>query len=107
MQREHYSLLKLLAQSKKAKYIVHELDDDIIDCLSECSLNILEGNIPLSVSQKNKLKKHKNNLRKFRLKKTSKKKKKAILQKGGFLPALLAPVLASIAGPVLSRLFAS
>lgn len=102
--KEHLSLLKLLSKTKQPKYIVHELDTDILNCLSECCLNILHGNIPLSFQQKQKLKKHANKVRELTNKKISNKKRKAILQTGGFLPALLAPILGAVAKPLLQGL---
>ena len=107
MYKKHLSLLKLLAKTKNPKYIVHELDTDILDCLTDCCYNILKGNIPLSVTQESKLKKHKKHLRHMVGKKISQKKKKEILQKGGFLPALLAPIIASVAAPLVKSIFGS
>jgi len=53
----------------------------------------LRGNVPLTSKQTTKLRRNKKNLRSLATKKTSLKKKRQILQKGGFLAALLPPVL--------------
>ena len=66
---------------------------DLIKALCECSLNILKGRIKLSPTQKKKLSRHKNNLRLLATKKSTLKHRKRVLQKGGFLGALLGPVL--------------
>ena len=66
---------------------------DLIKALCECSLNILKGRIKLSPTQKKKLSRHKKNLRLLATKKSTLKHRKRVLQKGGFLGALLGPVL--------------
>jgi len=55
----------------------------------------------LKEAQLRKLRREKDNLRALALKKTPLKKKRKILQKGGFVGALLTPVL-SIIGNILS-----
>ena len=68
---------------------------DLVECLCECALNILHGNVPLSGEQKRKLRCHKTTLRALGSRKLSlaKKKKKLVNQKGGFISALAGPVL--------------
>ena len=69
-----------------------------IDCVSECAINILKGNVPLTNAQMSKLRPRKQDLRALSVKKTKKRK---IIQKGGFLSALLAPALSVLAGLLL------
>lgn len=67
-----------------------------LKCLSEIVRNLLRGNIPMSRSDFEEIKKHKKNLRLFGQKKVSLKRKRAILQTGSgpvFLPLLLGAVL--------------
>jgi hypothetical protein len=73
-------------------------DKGLLTCLCECSKNILKGNVPLSPVQKRKLRRHRRSLRELTLKKISKKKKNKILQKGGFLGALITPILSLLGG---------
>ena len=80
--------------------IIRKCDNDLICSLSECCHNILKGNVHLTLTQKVKLRRHKHNLRKLSLKKTSIKQRKKILQRGGFLGALITPILS-----VLGNLF--
>jgi len=61
--------------------------------------------VQLSANQKTALCRNRQNLRCLSIKKTSLKKKRQIIQKGGFLGAILAPVLATLGGGVLSSLF--
>ena len=85
--------------AKQKQGLILGADKQLIDCLCECALNVLNGNIPLKPSDKRKLKKYKNNLRYLVDKKVSvQKKKKTLNQKGGFLGALLTPVLSALGG---------
>jgi hypothetical protein len=71
---------------------------DFIHCICECAKNLLKGNVPLSSTQKGQLFRRKKLRRKLVLKKTSLKDKKKIVQRGGFLSALLAPLIKIIGG---------
>ena len=76
----------------------------LIKCICECALNLLRGNVPLKHSEKVKLRRHRHSLRKLAEKKGSwKSKKKFVVQKGGFLPLLIGPII----GALLSNLFSS
>jgi hypothetical protein len=90
------------AKPKMVKAIINCADKDLVHCLCECAFNVLKGNVPLTNAQKVKLKRYKQHLRALVHKKRANKKK--ILQTGGFLPALLAPIAASVIGPVLGSL---
>jgi hypothetical protein len=67
-------------------------------------LNVIKGNVPLNKRQLSKLRRKKRNLRQLVSKKTPLTKKRKILQKGGFIGGLLAPVL-SLLAPVVGSLF--
>ena len=86
-----------------AKGVIQHADDQLLDCLRVCCKNILDGNVPLSPTQKARLNRHKNILRSLIKPGLPRAHKKALIQKGGFLPALLAPILA-IAGPLFKSL---
>lgn len=79
-------------------------DKEFVNCICECARNILGGNVPLSNGQKRTLKKQKNKLRLLSLKKTSQKRKRQIIQSGGFLGAILGPVV-SVLGGLLGNVF--
>jgi len=66
-----------------------------------CAKNVLKGNVPLSNAQMSMLRPRREDLRTLSVKKTSLAKKRKIIQKGGFLPALLAPALSVLAGLLL------
>jgi len=71
---------------------------EFIKCICECAKNVLAGNVALSPEHKRRLKRYKHSLRKLALKKTSMKSKKKIVQSGGFLGALLGPIVKVLGG---------
>ena len=96
--------LKLIKEASPnvRKHILKECKKNILCCICECALNILKGNVPLKKSQKSKLGRFKHKLRKLASKKTHSKVKRRIIQSGGFIGALLTPVL-SFLGTLLSN----
>ena len=86
---------------KARRKLVQKCNRQLLDCFSECSRNVLKGNVPLKDSEVKKLRREKRNLKALSLRKTSLKKKRKILQKGGFIGALLPPVL-SVLGSLLA-----
>ena len=72
-------------------------------CLRECAVNILKGNIPLTPAQLKKLKRFKEKVRLLAAYKTPVKKRRELEQSGGFLPALLAPVVGAVLGALLKK----
>lgn len=97
-------LLKVLANSnpKLRKSILQKASVGLLRSLCECCLNVLNGNVKLSSHQKRKLSRHRNKLRTLADHRVStRKKKKLLIQQGGFLGALLGPVLSSLAGLLL------
>ena len=91
--------IRKLGEKAKQQY-VRKCDKEFLDCAIECAKNIIKGNVPLTNSQKTTLRRKRNDLRALSVKKTSLRKKRRILQKGGFLTALLPPILS-----VLGSLF--
>lgn len=90
-----------LADKTKRQY-VKKCNREFLDCLSECAKNVLRGNVPLSTRQSARLRRNKNDLRLLSVKKTSLRKKRQIVQKGGFLTALLPPILSLLGGALSS-----
>ena len=104
--RNHIDELKVLKKANPSlrKNYLKLANKDLICCLCECSHNILNGNIKLTSAQKKKLTRHSQHLRLLAKKSVPLKTKRNILiQKGGFLPALLAPIL-GIAASLISSL---
>ena len=86
------------------KHLITKADRSLVDCLCECTDDILRSNVPFTKLQKEKLERNKAELGALTKNSVYLKKKKAILQKGGFLGSLLAPI-ASVVAPLLSTLF--
>ena len=79
---------------------VRKCDKQFLDCMSECAKNVIKGNVPLTSRQMINLRRKKNDLRALSKRKTSLRAKRKILQKGGFLSAILPPIL-SVLGSLL------
>jgi len=88
--------------NKARREFIRKCDKDFIDCVSECARNLLKGNVPLTKRQMTNLRRKRQDLRVLSKKKTSMRAKRKIVQKGGFLSALLPPVLS-----VLTSLFSN
>ena len=101
----HKSLLKVLhnTNSKLRKAILKNCDNDVICVLTEIIVNLLNGNIQLTASQKTKLKRYKNAFRKIanlcKNNKLSNKKsaRKLFIQNGGAFPFFLLPLIGKAA----------
>ena len=65
----------------------------LCDSMSEIAANLLKGNIPWTDHQFSVLKRHAKDIEALSKKKTQLWKRREILQKGGFLSALLGPVV--------------
>lgn len=99
--------LEYLARCDKttAKSIIDKAQPQFINCVSDICHNLLQGKVKLTSEEKKRLKKYKTQLRTVAKKSSSKKTKKTIIQKGGFLGAILAPLLGSLIGPLVSTIF--
>ena len=93
---ENLCLLNALCRMKPtvAKEALKNASSDLINALSECSLHVLEGYVPLTPLQKKRLARNKHGLRVLAKKHSSVKRRKQVLQKGGFLGALIKPIVA-------------
>ncbi len=105
--RKNLELLKILKKAKPNQSIIllESAENDLICCLCECIDNVLHGNVKLTAAKKKELAKHATVLQNIVDRRTKVHKKRALLvQKGGFLPALLAPVI-GIASSLIADLF--
>ena len=101
--KRNASTIKLLcgANSSLRKAVVEKAKDDLIRCLCDISFNILKGTAPILRLHKNRLAKHKSSLHRLTDCKLPLKKKRKIIQSGGFLSVLLGaaiPLLGSLLG---------
>lgn len=91
---ENIHLLQVLHQAhpKLRKAILENAKGSLVTCLCECAKNILNSNVPAQPHHLKQLKRYRKDVFSLVNKKVSKKKKKQLLQKGGFIKALLAPI---------------
>ena len=97
LKRNKY-FLRILAKAKPnmVKAIIKSADKDLLTTLCECAHNVVKGTVPLKPCHLKHLKRHKTQVRELAKKNTSQHRRRQILQRGGFLPALLAPIAASV-----------
>lgn len=95
-------ILKVLAHAHPSvrSTILRGANSDLVNSLAECSYNVIKGTVRLTPAQKAKLTRYKQQLRQVASKGVSIRKKCKIIQKGGFLPILLGPLLGSVIGPL-------
>ena len=88
-----------LSKQKQRKYI-KTCSNDFVKCVCECAKNVVKRNVQLKPGQLRKLRRHRRSLRELALKRTSLKKKRQILQRGGFLHILLPPLIGFLASKI-------
>lgn len=90
---------------KQRDALINTASKDQIQCICDCANNFLRGNVPFTEDQIRKLKRYQKQIRILSNKNhiNIKNKKKILVQHGGFLPILLAPIL-SVAGTLLADL---
>lgn len=106
--RQSIPELKRLRRTKDKKTFLKTCSQELIDCICECSKNVLKGNVPLSLAAFKKLRRYKHTLRKLSNRKVSGKNRRKLLQQqsGGFLGALIGPLIglaSSMFGGLLNR----
>ena len=100
-------MLNMTKNTKLRKAILEHADADLISALCECAHNILRGTVRLTLREKVRLRKYKDNLQLIANKRLSiSRRRREIQQSGGFLPALLRPLATTVFLPLLSQLFA-
>lgn len=97
-QRNAHKLKELhLASAKTKKRLINSASTDFVRALCDCACNIMNGNVPLTTKHFKQLKKFHKQLKGLTTK-SSQKSKKKVLQRGGFLGALLGPIARLLLG---------
>lgn len=107
IRKHHLPLLKGLKackSTKRRRELLKRGGSDLQRVLREICHNILKGNLRLTPRQKSALKKYKKAIRLLAVKKTPAKKRLIVEQKGGFLGALIGPLIGSVAASALGGL---
>jgi len=104
--KKYASLLKKLhkigSKNKKTVLVKNIKDPEFVKCLCECAKNIIKGNFKLASTQRRKICCRKKLFCKLALKKKWLTERRKIVQKGGFIGALLGPIIS-----FLGRIFGS
>jgi len=98
--KTNYNTLQVLktADAKLRKAIISNCNEEFVNRISECVLNVLNGNINLTACDTRKLQKHKAMLCKVPDRRVPiSKKKKFIVQRGVFLLHLLSVIITTLA----------
>jgi len=98
--KSNYYALHVLreAEKKLRKAITSNCNKELVNSISECILNVLNGNVKLTGCNTRKLRKHKVTLGKVADRRVPlSTKKKLIVQRGGFLLPLFSAILPAIA----------
>jgi len=92
------------ARPKLRRAIIENSDKELLNSISECSLNVLKGTVKLSDRKKRKLRKFKHQLRTIVDKRVPlARKKKLIIQRGGFIVSHLTAVLPALAAIIYDQ----
>lgn len=104
--RNNAELLTFLCscQPKTSKVILKSAPPELINCISEICLNILKGNVDINANRKKVLGRYKSIIRQLAKRSTRQSTKKKLIQKGGFLSAIL-PLIGSIIPTIAQALF--
>ena len=99
-------IVKFLAVCKDPhihRLVIRRSPDGVIKAICNAALNVQRGDIELSEKQKAQLRRHRSVFKALVSRKVSIKRKRAVLQKGGFLPFLL-PLIGAIAPAILGAI---
>lgn len=97
------NLQKLYKSTNQTKRkLIGNASPDLIGAICDCASNIKKGNVPLTTKHFNQLKKYQKHINTLTTK-VSQKKKKHILQQGGFLGTLLKPIAQLLLGGLLPK----
>ena len=102
--KKHSPFLNVLKNSptKIRKSLLKSAPKKNIRFISECCLNVLKGNVKIKPSAKRRLTPYKSVIRNLVKPKVNiEKRRKLLVQKGGFLPLLLGSLLSGLLGTLI------
>lgn len=100
----HYLHVLKDAKPQARRALLSSASDELIKVIVECAINTLNGNHKLSTDKKTKLSKFKTKLRTLVNPKISfKRKRKLLVQKGGFIVPLLTSILSIVIGALITN----
>jgi len=98
--KRNFAALQALAKASKSikRSMISNASKDLILSIVECATNVIRSNVDLSPTQYRALKRYRAELESLTKSRTSQSRRKEILQNGGFLGALLRPLLGLLLG---------
>ena len=102
--RKHYPLLDYMKnlKPKEQRMIIKGATRELLLTLSEICLNLIKSNIDLAPSEIDKLRPYQSQIYDLTKRNHSLKKRKQIIQRGGFLSALLSAVLPALISSIIA-----
>jgi len=104
---DNLEFLKKISKIKSCEernLLLENASTEEILTILECTINILKFRVRLNNTQKNRLKKHAMFLRDLSRKRSEKSVRKLIQQgEGGFLPALLIPIITQAVASIIAK----
>ena len=100
--REFNAIYNVEHDKQECNRIIDEGGMELVHCICDCVYNILQGHIPMTEEEKQRLKRHRYCLRELADEKTSDKKRKHLIQEGGFLGSLI-PLLVGLVGKLFTE----
>lgn len=102
LRKNAHMLLALFKGNHRIQRVVLKAaDDSLVQSVCECALNVVKNdNVKVTPTQKRRLKRFMKELRKLTYSKTSKTQKRKIIQTGGFLPAVIGPLVGLLTGVI-------
>jgi hypothetical protein len=106
--KRNYPLIKALqhANDKQRRLIIKKAKPELVQTIADICYNLTKGNIPISKNKRQKLVRFKTQLRRIADNNIGiRKKRKEIVQKGGFLGAIIPAIsiVASLVSGLLSK----
>ena len=86
---------------QKCNRIIDEGGMELVNCICDCVFNVLQGNIPINDEEKERLRQHRHCSRKLVNEKTSHRRRKQLIQEGGFLGSFI-PILVGLVGKLFT-----
>ena len=93
------------ASAKEARRMIAKASPGFLRCLSYVALHVLNGKLPMTRAQTERLTPYAEKVREFARNRLSASTRRAGLLKGGFLPALLGVLASTLAPTLLKGLF--
>lgn len=103
--RKHAPILNAMHKGSPGmrRSLIDQGPPELVTTIGDCCRNVLNGNVPITANHKRKLRRYRQALHLLSQKRVSVKRKKKILQRGGFIGTLLSAIAAPLLGLILGQ----